>query len=103
MIMFGRKKETAEEWSERRKKVLLDYFKGEAGQEVFRLVIENSKKEDKGACPIDFCPILFAKGHDKDFPNFFVNPCWEMHGCLCILRKNGCDNCYRKVENNPLC
>lgn len=107
--MFGfpskPKAETVEEVTKQRKKVLSEYFNGEIGKGVFKAAVETAEKADKEACLLrGICSHWFAKGHDKDFPNFFVNPCWEMSdGCLCPLRQEGCDNCQRKIGNNPLC
>gem|GEM_PF-6778492 len=99
-----KKKETVEERSARRKEILTEYFNSEVGKKVFAIVIKAAEKEDETACPLHRpCPHWFAKYHDKAFPNFFVNPCWEMSGCLCPLRKDGCDNCSRKINGNPLC
>jgi len=97
------KKETVEEKVGRRKKELIGYFNSKVGKRVFEVVIKVAEKGDKEACPLyEVCTSWFAKKHDSDFPVFFLNPCWEMD-CLCPLRKDGCDNCQRKKENNPLC
>ncbi len=105
--MFGKKKETLEERLERERKTLLEYFNSETGKRVFEAAIKVAEKEkgDKKACPLlGRCSVWFAKSHDKYFPNFFINPCWEMSNhCMCPLRKDGCDNCQRKKDNNPLC
>lgn len=89
------------------KNVLLSYFNSRDGKASFEMHVRLSmaKKQDEKACLLcQVCPVWFAKGHDKDSPNFFVNPCWEMSiGCLCPLRQDGCDKCPRKKENNPLC
>ncbi len=61
--------------------------------------------DKKNVCPLsNSCPVYFAKEHADDYPNFFINPCWEMKSCICSIRKTeGCKKCARKTNDNPLC
>lgn len=95
---------TGAEKLNKKKESLVEYFNSKIGKKIFDLAIRAAAKGDKEACPLHQpCSHWFAKNHDKDFPNFFVNPCWQMPGCLCPLRQNDCVGCYRKKDNNPLC
>lgn len=91
---------------EKERTAIIDYFNGSAGLNSFKKIIKENIR-DKNQCPLrDQCYAHFAKSHDDDHPNFFINPCWEIkkESCICPVRnQEGCDNCPRKKENNPLC
>ena len=87
------------------RQALIVFFNTLVGKSLFKMGVETAGIKDENACPLhEICKVWFAKFHDRDFPNFFVNPCWEMTElCLCPLRQEGCDNCPRKFNNKPLC
>lgn len=92
---------------EKKQKAVIEFFSSDKGRKIFERVIKGAGNNDKEACPLsDQCGVWFAKWHDKDFPNFFVNPCWTMmESCICPLRSvgAGCEGCQRKINNKPLC
>ncbi|MCX6813616.1 MAG: hypothetical protein NT078_00050 [Candidatus Azambacteria bacterium] len=102
------KKKTGIEKTEEERKVVVEYFNSEIGKKVFKVAVEKMEKGDNKACPLYYpCPVWFAKYHDHDYPNFFIDPCWKMgKSCRCPLKKienGGCEICIRKINNNPLC
>ncbi|MEK7168234.1 MAG: hypothetical protein AAB707_00815 [Patescibacteria group bacterium] len=90
---------------EKKQKAVIEFFSSDKGRKVFERVIGGTdNNNDKESCPLSYqCYVWYAKAYDNDFPNFFLNPCWEIRSCICPLRKSGCDNCLRKLSNKPLC
>lgn len=107
MWLFGKKKKSVIEECREQREFAVKFFSERGGIKLFKKIISVAEKEDTSACPLSYwCSHHFAKWHDKDYPNFFVDPCWTMiEDCLCPLMKlkEGCDGCERKINNSPLC
>ena len=94
---------------EKEKDVIIKFFNTPAGITIFKMIIEYGIENREDTCPLNmYCGAYFAKCHDTEYPNFFVNPCWTMtSSCLCPIRKIvNCDSlmeCPRRKRNTPLC